>query len=142
MADIYRRSALTIIMAVSDGATVGLLDIPREPSVALRLRITSSGLEGGQIMLKSKKDLDSCDSAIDPTETRAWCLQEAILSPKCLVFSSSGIFWSCQEVVYADINLRTDISPPNRSHFVRSLPPMFSSGREKETLQEEDGIEI
>lgn len=117
MGDIYQNAALTIVAAGSKGASEGFLD---------------------------KTTLDPTDDAFDTTETRAWCLQEALMSTRCLVFSSVKMYWGCREVAYADHELQVSRLPPpeNVHHFVQSLHPLLSKKYGVDTLTADDRNEL
>lgn len=68
--------------------------------------------------------------------THAWCLQESILSLRCLVFSFLHLYWCCHQLPYARHDERYTKSsyfhpvPLTRpSHIQGRLPRVFRSGR-------------
>ena len=92
----FRKRYLSIIAACSSGADEGSLNEKTIPHVDLRVPYGKQGT----ILLREQGVCDVLDEARDPTETRAWCSQESLLSRQCLVYSSLYMFWCCQKVAY------------------------------------------
>ena len=51
---------------------------------------------------KERRPLDIPDLDSEPISQRAWCLQESLLSPRQLIYTSRQILWKCRECVAAD----------------------------------------
>lgn len=144
MASIYKGAYVTIIAAATTNASEGFLTPKSGPKIELRLKYGSSD-EGGLILLRDKFQLDhNIDQHLDPTETRAWCLQESTLSPRCLVYSSFHIYWGCRQLRYADSEVEFAQSPlPDTvHHYVQKLPQVFFAGRRGQSLLDSDREEL
>lgn len=143
MVDIYKNSYLTIIAASAANATDGFLQPRPIPDILLRIPLDINNEDAGTILLRPSYAFERIDSGSDSTETRAWCLQEGILSPRCLVYSSLHLYWCCQELPYA----RCDKSYKNSSfdhlnHSQGKLPAVFRSGRRCDSLTGSDLKEL
>jgi hypothetical protein len=125
MANIYENASITLVAASAAGADKGFLKPKPIPKIGLRIPYGQQGT----LLLRNQRYVHELDVAPDPTESRAWCLQESLLSRRCLVYSSLHLYWACQELTYADQNTRLAVSPDYLPdyihHFVQNLPPMF-----------------
>lgn len=63
--------------------------------------MTAGDEQIGAVYLRQQKDLNIFDDNPYSTESRAWCLQESVLSIRCLIFSPIHLYWCCQELSYA-----------------------------------------
>lgn len=103
MADTYRESELTLIIASAAAATDGFLKPPNPSRFFLHPFNVSSGLTFGyRVPYKA---------SADPISSRAWTLQERVLSRRLLIFSSTGVMWMCREG-YTNPNAPPDAGPP------------------------------
>jgi hypothetical protein len=138
MANIYENATVTLIAASAAGADEGFLKPKPIPKIDLRIPY---GLQG-TLLLRDQRYVDAIDEAADPTETRAWCLQESLLSRRCLVYSSLYLYWCCQELTYANQDVRLsvipDYLPANVHHSVQNLPVVFRTQRQGDQLLDED----
>lgn len=95
MANIYTHSALTIFAARSNGSEEGFLK-PSELSVGVfePIEIPVDRLAGDRvkILLGGVVDWGSLDN---PIYSRAWTLQEELLSSRLLLFEKSSVSWQC-----------------------------------------------
>ena len=96
MADIYGNAAVTIAAAGGSDCNTGCflrhLD-NRKPDTFL---IDLPNGEEGCISIRVQNDYTSSE---DPLHTRAWGLQERLLSPRLLTFSTGIVTWQCQAKV-------------------------------------------
>jgi hypothetical protein len=97
MSDIYRKSALTIVAASALSANDGFLHPPEPPTFFV---------EPFQIKIKNDQDQlatlicgyrETYKTVADPINSRAWTLQERVLSRRLLIFSRIGVMWMCRE---------------------------------------------
>ncbi|KAK0710581.1 hypothetical protein B0H67DRAFT_667290 [Lasiosphaeris hirsuta] len=89
MADTYRESELTLIIASAAAAGDGFLKTPNPARFLLHPFQVNSGLTFGYRA--------PYKASADPIGSRAWTLQERVLSRRLLIFSSSGVMWMCRE---------------------------------------------
>lgn len=99
MCEIYERAYVTISAASARSSQDGILykrDIPQscQPVYKVRLRCPD-----GRLGVISFVQLDWEYSPTDePIHQRAWTLQEAVLSPRMLIFDSRQLRWVCRSV--------------------------------------------
>lgn len=98
MGSIYRNSTLTISAACSQSAQNGFLR--SYPAKMLRQNILLSDGTLGIIWfyVVSKESSSNNTPQIEPINSRAWTLQEALLSPRILYYASDGLLWNCQTI--------------------------------------------
>lgn len=134
MANVYENASITLVAASAAGADEGFLEPKPIPKIDLRIPYGQQGT----LFLRNQRYVHEIDAATDPTESRAWCLQESLLSRRCLVYSSLHLYWACQELTYADQNVRLavnpDYLPDNVHHFVQNLPAVFRTPRQGDNL--------
>ncbi|KAL2115207.1 hypothetical protein VTJ04DRAFT_10870 [Mycothermus thermophilus] len=101
MGAIYRNSAVTIIAASANSSTEGFLRPSQPPKffippfdIPLGGQDQNSGLPQETLRLAYREYYLPTS---DPTNTRAWCLQERVLSTRILSFSYDGLKWMCGE---------------------------------------------
>jgi hypothetical protein len=120
MANIYRYAALTIVAASASSSDQGFLQ-KREPvayrpdtlkpydsggptfvpfTLPFRFR-TQFGNAAGRVEVYRNNE-QSCYQLPEPVSWRGWTLQEAILSPRCLIFATSQVFWKCSTSFWKD----------------------------------------
>ncbi|KAJ8515204.1 hypothetical protein ONZ45_g7340 [Pleurotus djamor] len=92
MARIYANAYLTIIAADASSVSQGFLQRrPAQPMARFHVRCPNDQL--GNMYLWW--DSSNTNAVPDPIDTRAWCYQEWILSPRALVFSSKAMEYYC-----------------------------------------------
>ena len=95
MPQIYRNGYITIAAASASDASKGFLHkrySPNSETPAFTLPYVCPNSERGDITIFS---LDR-DSNSNPLDTRAWTLQERLLSPRMLEFSEHQVRWLCR----------------------------------------------
>lgn len=101
MGKIYSEARFTIVANSTLGAQDGLPGVrrgtrPRKQHVIkLNDLLMVSGLE-------PKCEHGTYERPVPPWQTRAWTLQEKLLSSRCLIFSSNQIHWECLEAAYCE----------------------------------------
>lgn len=103
MADTYRESELTFIIASAAAASDGFLKLPTPERFLLDPFEVDFGLAFGYRA--------PYKASADPISSRAWTLQERVLSRRLLIFSSSGVMWMCREE-FINPSAAPDAGPP------------------------------
>ncbi|KAI0655260.1 heterokaryon incompatibility protein-domain-containing protein [Cubamyces menziesii] len=107
MCDVYRRAYLTIDAASAERASDGFLQDrpPLEPPMLTLPFICPGGpanavAEVGKLHIPGSKYnmLPTMDRLNLTTRQRAWCLQEKLLSTRCLVFTKDTVRLGCQTI--------------------------------------------
>ncbi|KAM7209818.1 HET domain containing protein [Rhypophila decipiens] len=88
---IYKNATLTIAAASATTVKDGFLQ-NRSVSGVCRLPLFLNDLECGSLWLRNP----SMEHAKEPLDTRAWALQEFLLSPRILYFATKDLLWKCQ----------------------------------------------
>jgi len=91
MHKIYASAALTISAAKSSGGDEGFLTPCWPPSPSFRLRYKTPNQDHGSVILARYHRRGG-----EPIHSRAWTLQEHLLSTRLLVFGIHGLRWSCR----------------------------------------------
>ena len=127
MADTYRESDLTLIIASAAAASDGFLKNPSPERFFLDPFEVGSGLSFGYRA--------PYKASADPISTRAWTLQERVLSRRLLIFSSSGVMWMCRED-FVNPSAAPDAGPPYQTF----LDPYLSAEHpsDQTTVQDKD----
>lgn len=96
MGTIYRDSALTIIAANATSSTEGFLSVTEPPSFFVHPFDIPIKTKDGVVDLLSVGYRSYYKPFRDPINSRAWTLQERILSTRNLIYSYDGLKWGCQ----------------------------------------------
>ncbi|KAH6672104.1 heterokaryon incompatibility protein-domain-containing protein [Halenospora varia] len=98
MADIYGNATITIAAAGGSNCSAGcFIEASSNPSHTLeRIRLPLPDLSIGTISLWVQNIYHPLEDALNK---RAWALQERLLSPRLLVYSSGSVSWQCQTKV-------------------------------------------
>lgn len=103
MAKIYRNSFLTLIAACGNNVNEGFLykDRPQKiPDARIPYRCPDGRI--GSVWIAAVLDARSEDASrsyydeLEPVNHRGWCLQERLLSPRCLIYASHTLQYYCQ----------------------------------------------
>ncbi|EEU40003.1 uncharacterized protein NECHADRAFT_75851 [Fusarium vanettenii 77-13-4] len=127
MGDIYQNAFFTIVSASSHSCHEGFLNSIRQDSVAL----ARSGPGGACI--KARKSVarghhirfsESYGEEFDPIDSRAWTLQERVLSTRAVVFTGAEVQWQCRTCKTCECGLGSDetISEPIREQLAGENP--------------------
>ncbi|KAH8724901.1 heterokaryon incompatibility protein-domain-containing protein [Phaeosphaeriaceae sp. PMI808] len=129
MGRIYRDSTLTLIAAKAQSSTEGFLKVPDPPSYfAEPFEVPLSTDDGDDVRLLVGYRA-SYKPYRDPINSRAWTLQERLLSQCCLLYSYDGPKWICRT---CEIN---PSAPPE----ARSMFPDLYLNDQTSTTQETAG---
>jgi hypothetical protein len=115
MADVYSNSFCNISAAVAPDGHHSMFHF-REPealSPEIAIRVSADGRETPYLI--SDLRLWEVDVSRALVNTRAWVLQERLLSPRILHFGASQVFWKCHEKDAAEVypgGVPTDLFPP------------------------------
>ena len=91
MGDVYSDSTLTIAVVGATAVAEGFLKTKVRQSVDLPYRCPDGTL--GSVRVSPQKESDLWDESL---YTRAWCLQENLLSPRLLLYTDTEVIWQCQ----------------------------------------------
>ncbi|KAF6236107.1 hypothetical protein HO173_005735 [Letharia columbiana] len=129
MAQTFRQSIVTIAGPAADNTDAGFLRERPAPIVEpCELELRDRNLKVlGTVTISF---LDYYDSPLPrpekdlPLATRAWILQERLLSPRILYFGSGKMYWECQSVEWYEnlLYLWVEIALPTVSKRVLSAP--------------------
>ena len=125
MASIYQSSHITIVAASAKNADEGFL-LPRDaPSPANTIPFVQNGFRAGTVNIRRRlrnREIASAGTLrppLDPVDSRAWTLQEQLLSQRLLVYSTDTLQWRCKGVV-ANLGSSKYIPEPQESWWSRS----------------------
>jgi Heterokaryon incompatibility protein (HET) len=93
MCDIYRRAYLTIVAASASHSSDGFLQQRPSPSPPTQIPFWSKNLRLGSAWVRQEGWYE--DSS-EPINSRAWTLQERLLSRKLIIFASHTVQLQCQ----------------------------------------------
>lgn len=133
MADVYRRSILTIVASASENSSEGLFR-PRKrrqtfpvqffPNFNRREKVTfgvengrSSNLFVGAVPTRKNDDYDHRKP--EATDVRGWTLQEQLLSQRLLYFSAEQVFWECTTCRASESD---PVRERNKNRFGKDVP--------------------
>lgn len=105
MGDVYKNATLTIVAASSSTVAGGFLN-PRPSPEDFLLPLATLNGDIGTISLTPK------EYGLQPREplySRAWALQEFLLSPRLLIFGTREVIWQCTELI-------SPVLPSHRSY--------------------------
>ncbi|KAI0596701.1 heterokaryon incompatibility protein-domain-containing protein [Biscogniauxia sp. FL1348] len=102
MRQIYNDAYLTIVAASATKVSEGFLQT-RAPPIPPDTRLAFQ-LPGGKgvgtfyfyISIKNGEDQETYHPSMEPVSKRGWCLQEFMLAPRALVFTSRTVQYHCQ----------------------------------------------
>lgn len=98
MGDTYRNSVLTIAAVDAESSKIGFLkrrppSVSNPPSCQLPCQ-ASWGCEDVQVKAVQRDPLGDLDENT-PLVSRAWCMQEKLLSSRMLYFGAKQTYWDC-----------------------------------------------
>jgi Heterokaryon incompatibility protein (HET) len=94
MGEIYKNSTVTIAASRTKSVHEGFLDnwSAHDKPAILPFMGPSKDLTGSIKIVKT----NFFDTTVWPLDSRAWALQEYLLSPRLLIFGTGGPVWQCQ----------------------------------------------
>ena len=102
MASIYQNAFVTIAATNASKCVEGFLSKRRRPSYEIFIGDLPWSCLDGKIGKVSLHCQCSEKPHEEPLNQRAWALQETLLSPRVLSFSSQRLVWECQTFRYTD----------------------------------------
>lgn len=147
MCDIYSNASFTIVAASAKKAGDGFLQDREPPSSIAFPYFSPDGRTTGTFFVREYLDTPPDE----PINTRAWCFQERILSPRCLIFGSYTLQYQCRHgitnvgdtiPVYQkeDFNAEAgdsdeeDLALPSLASPISSIPNTLSAGHSEDAL--------
>lgn len=126
MESIYSNSTLTIAVVNATQVSEGFLHTKPRLTVNVPCRTSDGGV--GTLQISPRENVDLWQESL---YTRAWCLQENLLSPRLLLFTKFEVVWQCQTTPFR----RPDTShveylydnPALRSSAFSRIPESISS---------------
>lgn len=113
MDNIYGNASLTIAAAAACSTTEGIFSFPRDPKQsACSIPYQLSGGQTGTVLVDSYPTPGSTQESLD---TRAWALQEALISPRVLRYGKYQMSWKCN-MVEENANGPLNIVAPREKH--------------------------
>lgn len=103
MHGVYKNSHATLIAARAHSVHDGFLKHQERPKVDLTIPYGESEGKCGTMLLREEVQLKNrLRGSPDATERRGWCLQEGLLSHRCIVYSQYSLLWKCKTVQCAE----------------------------------------
>lgn len=130
----FKNAYCTIIGARATKSSEGFLDSPpldyplSAPEIAIPYGSSADGSEKGILTFRESETLEQADVLRDFTETRAWCLEESVLSPRSIIYSNIRLRWSCAETRHADGDFTYD---EDNYYKVGLLPRLFHRNQKR-----------
>ncbi|KAF2428840.1 HET-domain-containing protein, partial [Tothia fuscella] len=103
MADIYQGSYITISAARAASYQEGFLspyDTDQEVRITLKVKCPDGKVSS--IILQEHREQPPKGNDFGPVMDRAWCLQEHVLAPRVLIYTSSALHFCCRTHIRSD----------------------------------------
>ena len=146
MRRIFSNAHCTIIAATAAHCHAGFLHDRNIPSTqVLRVPYPGPGVENGQLILR-EHEVDQWtlyDPLEDPISTRAWTMEERLLSPRRLIYSKNHVRWLCETTELTNGGDPEDRKWPStdRGDQMERLPPQLSPWTTKLNITEDDNCQ-
>lgn len=142
MESIYGNSVLTLAVINAKGVTKGLLET--KPQLAVNIPCRSHDGQSGTIQVSPQKTINLWQ---EPLYTRAWCLQENVLSARLLLFTDDEVLWQCAARPMlrpntTHVDYTYDDPTIHESHFNRVPEAIFSAGDQDRQISQNDFLEL
>ena len=131
MAKIYSRAHITISAACSESSLKGFLYVREREKATSRFRLPYQCPDGRKSVIELSP-YEFHGHEMEPINTRAWTLQESLLSPRLLIYGSRQLSWSCLGSQYSDGS--NDREWPASHPTVQRLDPIVHKALAKPTL--------
>jgi hypothetical protein len=93
MADIYQGAIVTIVASSAKSSADGFLHCRPDNNPTFEIALKTPSGKVAKLILEPS---DAYDAAEEPTNHRAWCMQESLLSLRLLFFGSRHLIWACR----------------------------------------------
>ena len=123
MDSIYSNSVLTIAVVNATGVADGFLRTKPRLRVDIPYRCPDGAL--GTVQISPQESIDLWQ---EPLYTRAWCLQENLLSSRLLLFTNTEVLWQCKSHPIKRANT-THVAYQDDNPQLGSLPSLESRRR-------------
>ncbi|KAF9231020.1 HET-domain-containing protein [Melanogaster broomeanus] len=135
MRAVYHNAHVTIIAASSARAADGFLqDRMSPPHTRLPFRCPNGRLGTFSLV----HDVHNEKEDLEPVDTRGWCLQERLLSPRALIYTKTTLQFECQ---METVNVGGAVCPPSRVH--RLPQEIFSASLAPDAhFSVDDGVDV
>lgn len=108
MDEVYGHAAFTISAAVAESVHESFFHRSPNAISGFQLKLQTPDRQTCPVVLMDEDIFQLSflkgwsEDLIDPVDTRAWTLQESMLSVAVLSFSSVGLFWECRSALWAE----------------------------------------
>lgn len=134
MRKIFHDAHVTLIAASSSRVSEGFLHDRTRPSTDTRLPfICPDGSIGNMVLSPVWQQYDETQ---EPVNSRAWCLEERLLSPRALIFAAHTLQYHCQTHT---VNIGGSICPPRGG---RRLPRLMFLPKPPQVLSTKEALEV
>lgn len=116
MGNIYRNAYFTIIAASAQRASQGFLQ--DRPGYVAYVHLPFLCPDGTVGSMSLSPVYDQYDHTQEPVNSRAWCLEERLLSPRALIYASHTLQYHCQT---STVNIGDAISAPRATERLPSF---------------------
>jgi hypothetical protein len=120
MGDVFSNAEITISAAISEDGQSSIFSRRDTSMVQTPFRKRAGDSPQGSFYLRKQRDprdeIDNC-----ALNKRAWVLQERILSPRVLTFSSHQVLWECREMGQTDKGPKLKLFPNSPRGLLQSL---------------------
>ena len=127
MGSIYSKATLTIVAASGDDANAGLPGVQAKSRNAQQVIIRTPSLN----LISVIDGPDYGGVRTSAWATRAWTMQERLLSRRRLIFTENQVYWQCREAVCLEETV-LEGTPPQE--FRRGHPPGSTAKEEVELI--------
>jgi hypothetical protein len=117
MADVYKNSYVTIAAESSRDSHMGMLNerVFDFESIELLFESKTHDIHGVVYLRPALHDWETCiNGPRSALRSRAWVLQESLLAPRTIRFSSQQMFWECRSRSLAEGNVKPIL--PSKEH--------------------------
>jgi hypothetical protein len=125
MGAVFKNAALTIAAGSAAGASEGFLDeAPQPHGFSMPFKLPTGNIGSIRFVMPSKSP-----PYPNPLDTRAWTLQEAMMSSRIMYFGRTGVQWECRSShwdLILDHNAETPPGPRLPSHL---FPDKHEAGK-------------
>jgi hypothetical protein len=120
MSEIYANSAVTIAASLASDDSKGLFSVPQDCFRSIAVNTTDAN--GEILTMFARKTLSHGHGSVPlPLMSRAWVLQERLLSPRILHFTTEEIVWECMNQTTCECGCIRSLWSPGHEPFDKDL---------------------